>query len=89
MAENKLQPLYRTKPNASVSRYECYCVATGWDCERATKHFQEYRDFVKRMSETQNSGIFFTCEENLCTKGAVCPVWDLWVKANQNNKQKS
>lgn len=82
MADNKLEPLYKTKN----SNYECFCTATGWDCARATKHFQEYRDFVKRMSENKDSGIFFTVEENLCAKGAVCPVWQLWEKAYQNEK---
>lgn len=36
MADNKLKPLYKTKN----SNYECFCAATGWDCTRATKHFQ-------------------------------------------------
>ena len=86
MSGNNLKPLYERKTDAPVFSYEYYCTATGWDCKRATQHFQEFRDFVKDLSENQIDKVFLHGEENLCAEAPVCPVWGLWVKANQNEK---
>lgn len=42
------------------------CSVTGKVCESVSKHFREYRAFVKRLSDANDGGIFYHDEPNLC-----------------------
>jgi len=72
----ELKPLYDYQ-GRDGDTYVYVCSATGEKCARATKNFTEYRAFVKRMSDTNDSGRFFTVEANLCVEPTKCPVYDI------------
>jgi len=42
------------------------CSVTGQVCESISKHFREYRAFIRMLSETGDTRIFLQGEPNLC-----------------------
>ena len=59
------------------------CSVTGKVCESVSKHFREYRAFVKRLSDANDGGIFYHDEPNLCTDPYYfgrCSVYDNFMK---------
>jgi len=78
----EIGPFYENKGDDTY-----VCDLTGRVCGCVSKHFQNYRAFVKRMSESGDNGIFLTNEPNLCTR-MLCSVYEKeWIRQAQELKR--
>lgn len=78
----ELEPLYERDYN-SPQEDTYVCSATGLVCKKVSKHFREYREFVKMLSETGDTRVFLHGEPNLCTNPNYfgrCTVYDNFMK---------
>ncbi len=88
----EMEPLYERDYNLPQDTY--VCSATGLVCKKVSKHFREYRAFIKELSETGDTRTFLHGEPNLCTDPYYfgrCTVYDNFIKAvtkfAQNNER--
>ena len=76
------EELYERNHNKPFEQ-EYICRASGEKCARASKHFTEYAQFIKRLSESDDDRIFLQVERNLCIDDKVCPIWKLWKETQK------
>ena len=78
----EMEPLYERDYNAPQE--DMYvCSATGLVCKKVSKHFREYRAFIKYLSETNDDRLFLHNEPNLCANPNYfgrCSVYDNMTK---------
>lgn len=84
MSEENLEigPFYENKGN-----YTYVCDLTGRVCGCVTKHFREYRDFIKGLSERGDDRLFLTSEPNLCTQMRCSVYENEWIRQAQERKR--
>lgn len=84
MATENLEigPFYENQGNDTY-----VCDLTGRVCGCVTKHFQDYRAFIRDLSERGDDRLFLTSEPNLCTQMRCSVYENEWIRQAQERKR--
>ncbi len=76
-------PFYENKGDLTYG-----CDLTGQVCGCVTKHFRDYRDFIKGLSESGDDRLFLHSESNLCPQMGCSVYENEWLRQVQERKNR-